>query len=216
MLNWKHWGKNRTTAFRIADRTTFYVSTIQWDITLLLAYLLLQQSPSWEANRFSASQEIPRILWNPKVHYRVYKCPPLVTTLSHINPLHALHPKVVSFPQVSPPKPWMHLSSPTYIRATRPANLIPLDLTIRTTLYWIYLYSNSNSHIGWNVISCDRNKPLWTHSTKDTRNQMGAVAQCDGGDTYDGWTETRFQGQNTTCPWTVARNRPVCAVQQAL
>jgi len=27
----------------------------------------MEQSPSWEANRFSASQEIPRILWNPKV-----------------------------------------------------------------------------------------------------------------------------------------------------
>ena len=27
-----------------------------------------EQSPSLEANWFSASQEIPRILWNPKVH----------------------------------------------------------------------------------------------------------------------------------------------------
>ena len=49
----------------------------------------MQQSPSWEANRFSASQEIPRILWNPKVHSRVYKCTPPVLILSHIKPVRA-------------------------------------------------------------------------------------------------------------------------------
>ena len=37
------------------------------------------QSPSWAANWFAASQEIPRISRNPKVHYRTHKRPPPVS-----------------------------------------------------------------------------------------------------------------------------------------
>ena len=50
----------------------------------------VEQSPSWEANRFAASQEIPCILWIPKVHYHIYKSPPPVRILSLLDPVHAL------------------------------------------------------------------------------------------------------------------------------
>ena len=57
----------------------------------LFPYLLtysMQQSPSSEANLFSASQEIPRILWKPNIHYRINKFPPPVRILSQLDPVH--------------------------------------------------------------------------------------------------------------------------------
>ena len=49
-------------------------------LILLCTYLLTyftEQSP-WEGNWSADSQEIPRILWNPKVHYCIHKWPPPV------------------------------------------------------------------------------------------------------------------------------------------
>jgi len=54
---------------------------------ILLTYSMVQ-SPPWEANWFAASQEIPRISRNPKVHYRTHKRPPPVCIQGQLKPVH--------------------------------------------------------------------------------------------------------------------------------
>ena len=55
----------------------------------------MYQSPSWEANGFSASQEIPRTLRNQKVHYRIHNTSSLVPVLGQKNAVHN-HPSYLS------------------------------------------------------------------------------------------------------------------------
>jgi hypothetical protein len=47
----------------------------------------MQQTPG-EADKFSASQEILHISWNPKVRYRIHSKPPSISVLSQINRVH--------------------------------------------------------------------------------------------------------------------------------
>ena len=64
-----------------------YTRRIYTTLTHSLTYSM-KQTPFSEANRFSASQEIPCNLCNQKVHYRIHKCPSPVPILSQLDPVH--------------------------------------------------------------------------------------------------------------------------------
>ena len=108
------------------------------------------QSPSWEANWFTASQEIPRISRNLKVHYRTHKRPPPVSILGQPNPVHIhtshlleIHPNISTHLRLGLPSGLLLSGFPTKtlhallsspICATCPAHLILFDFITRTEL----------------------------------------------------------------------------------
>ena len=106
----------------------------------------MEHSRSWEANRFSASQEIPRILYNPKIHYRINLSVSWVRSIQSITP-HSTSWRTILllsshlsqglpsglFPSGFPTKTlYTPLLSP--IRATCRTHLILLDFITQTVL----------------------------------------------------------------------------------
>jgi hypothetical protein len=86
ILDLRQWRCNIQHSSFIFWKLQFRISASK-HFPLMLTYSMVQ-SPSWEANWFAASQEIPRISRNPKVHYRTHKLPPTVSILGQPSPVH--------------------------------------------------------------------------------------------------------------------------------
>ena len=149
------------------------------------------QSPSWAANWFAASQEIPLISLNPKVHYSIHKRTPPVSILGQPNPVHIptshlleIHPNIIH-PSTPRSPQWSlslytPLSSP--IRATCPDHLILLDFITRTILgkeYKSFSSSLCSSKLNFNIkigvhYTADQLKGSGEHKKK-----VFSVAPCE-------------------------------------
>ena len=125
----------------------------------LLTYSI-EQSPSWEAKRFSASQEIPRILWKRRfitvvtsARHLSLSCASSIQSIPHIllpehpskyyPPIYVWVFQVVYFPQVSPPKPCIRLFSPPYEPHEPPISFFSI---LSPGQYWVRNRDHSAPH----------------------------------------------------------------------
>ena len=135
---------------------TILLTLLTYIISYLLNYILnsMVQSTAWEANWFAASQEIPRISRNPKVHYCTHKRPPPVSILGQPNPVHIptsyvlqIHPNIIH-----PSKP----RSPQWSLSSRFPHQDPIHPPLLTHTRHMPSPSHSSRfyhphNIGWGV-----------------------------------------------------------------
>jgi hypothetical protein len=100
-----------------------YKTSLRIRHTLSRKSSLMELSPSWEAANCAATQELPGILWNPKVH-----CPPL--SLSWARSIQSIPSQPISLRSI--------LILSTHLRLGHPSGLFPSGFpTTRTT--WQYI-----------------------------------------------------------------------------
>jgi hypothetical protein len=71
----------------------------------------------------AGTQELPSILWSPKVHYRVHKRPSLVPILTQIDPVHTI--------PFCPSKIRLKTVKPVLNGISRAQNIFPLKPSFR-------------------------------------------------------------------------------------
>jgi hypothetical protein len=143
----------------MGSRMNVYITSACCGITKFdnhLTHSLMGLSPSWEAANCAATQELPSILWNQKVHYHVHKTPTLIPILSQINLIHNIPSYLsgIQFNIIHPPTSWSYQWSLSFWFSQQWPICIPLlpiscykpcpISSFLTGAFWLYLEKSTS------------------------------------------------------------------------